>query len=129
MLLILIQLLTGRQLGRILLNGTTYQIYDMKLYLMKYYITESVLNETMALLSGPGIELPFSNVVWSGGSFPANTQNQIVITCQGPQYSNLEAVIIVFRRKEDQAGGASTDFNMLRTMNTTHTCSRSNWCY
>jgi hypothetical protein len=100
-------------------SGASFEIYDFKLRLKKYYITNECVARFQQLANGPGIEIPFLKT-WQMNSTFFNTQNQITITINDPRITDLQKVALVIRNVNDTGQNACYDKVMMRNMSTVY---------
>lgn len=96
-------------------SASAFQLYDCKLRLKKYYITNECVARFNELANGPGIEIPFCKL-WQMNSTFFNTQNQITLTINDPRITDLQKVALVIRTVNDSGQNATYDKFMFRTM-------------
>jgi hypothetical protein len=96
-------------------NAQSYQCYDFKMRLCKYYISNETMAALKEMVTGPGIEIPFSKLWWQSTNYP-HTQTSMTISVTDPRITNLEKIVMVFRRVADCALNSNYDNFMFRTM-------------
>lgn len=100
-------------------NASSFQCYDFKLRLCKYYISNETMSALKEMVTGIGISIPFSKLWWQSTNYP-HTQTSMTISITDPRITNLEKVIIAVRRVADCALNANYDNYMLRNMSSVY---------
>ncbi len=97
-------------------NAKQFTITNIEWHLMTYTMMDDIKAKLMACASGPGIEIPYSQSIWTNGNPFQYSSNLMTITVDKRNINNLQKLLICFRRSNDSSSNATTDAYVLRTL-------------
>ena len=95
--------------------ASKFEITNIEWHLMTYTMMDDIKAKLMAQASGPGIEIPYSQTIWSNGNPFQTGSNLLTTTIDKRNINNLQKLLICFRRVSDTSGSSTTDAYVLRT--------------
>ena len=97
-------------------NTTQFTITNVEWHLMTYTMMDDIKAKLMACASSPGIEIPYSQSIWSNGNPFQTGSNLLTTTIDKRNINNLQKILICFRRVSDTSNNATTDGYIMRTL-------------
>jgi hypothetical protein len=100
-------------------NGGQFTITNIEWHLMTYTMMDDIKAKLMACASGPGIEIPYSQTIWTNGNPFQYSSNLMTITVDKRNINNLQKLLICFRRVPDSSNNSNADAYVLRSLDDT----------
>ena len=79
-------------------TASHFEITNIEWHLMTYTMMDDIKAKLMAQASGPGIEIPYSQTIWSNGNPFQTGSNLLTTTIDKRNINNLQKLLICFRR-------------------------------